>query len=240
MQKYLISLNEKVRLSESVFLFRFRLVNPRELLFVPGQYVVFTIPYNNASVKRLYSIASSSANTDAFELLIKIVPNGIASNHLSLLTIGQTLEVEGPAGVFGVKETGHDKVFLATGTGIAPIRSFYLSHLQHTRQYRLFWGLPTLKDLYLFDELKQIALKDPLFCFCICLSKETDLSGIQQDDRKYFSLGHIDGAMHEKILCAGQSSLEYYICGRREVVESTRLFLYNQNIDRSLVYFERY
>jgi ferredoxin-NADP reductase len=167
------------------------------------------------------------------------VPGGVASNYLSGVDTGQHIEVEGPAGVFNLKNTAFDKIFLVTGTGIAPIRSFLLSHPSHTQPFFLFWGMPTLKSLYLFNELRGLAERDPLFRFFICLSRESDLSRVEEAERKYFSLGHIDAVL-QKTLPPGTGGREYYVCGGRDMVEAMRVFLYNQNIDRSLIYFERY
>ena len=223
-----------------VLLLKFTIEGSQEIVFSPGQYVVLTIPHKDAFVKRLYSIASSSSINQSFELLVKCISGGIASRYLCGLTIGQKVEFQGPAGVFCLSNTPLSKVFLATGTGLAPVRSFLLSHEKHTEHYYLFWGLPLFKDVYLFDELKSRAQKDPLFHIKICLSKEDSLDFIDKNDRVYFSLGHINDAARGLATTQPQNSLEYYSCGRREMVESMRGFLESQNIDKKLIFFERY
>ena len=240
MQTYQTTLTKKTVFPNDVDLFHFSLDNPKGIVFTPGQYIILKVPNGASFVNRLYSIASASTQTGSFELLIKRVPDGLASNYINTFTVGQKVEFSGPAGQFSLKNTPHAKVFLTTGTGIAPIRSFILSNKGHAQKYHLFWGMPTMADLYLLDELKEIAKNDPNFKFSVCLSKELSLEKINEAGRRFFSLGHVNEAVLGLIKNLPQNSLEFYICGRREVVESLREYLYTHGIDRSLVYFERY
>lgn len=240
MQIYQANLTKKTVFPNDVDLFHFSLEAPQTIIFTPGQYIILKVPSGTSFVNRLYSIASASTQTDSFELLIKRVPGGLASNYINTFVLGQRVELSGPAGQFSLKNTPLAKVFLTTGTGIAPIRSFILSNKGHAQKYHLFWGMSTVADLYLLDELKEIAKNDPHFKFSVCLSKEPSLERIGAADRGYFSLGHVNEAALGLVKGLPQNSLEYYVCGRREVVESLREYLYAHGIDRSLVYFERY
>lgn len=240
MQIYQTTLTKKTVFPNDVDLFHFSLNDPKTIIFTPGQYIILKVPNGTSFVNRLYSIASSSTQADSFELLIKRVPGGLASNFINTFTLGQKIGFCGPAGQFSMKNTPLTKVFLTTGTGIAPVRSFILSNKGHAQKYHLFWGMPTLADLYLLDELKDLAKNNPRFEFSVCLSKELSLEKINAADRSFFSLGHVNEAVLGLMKNLPQNSLEYYICGRREVVESLREYLYTHGIDRSLVYFERY
>ena len=240
MQTYLTTLTKKTVFPPDVDLFHFSLDDPKTIIFVPGQYIILKVPTDKGFVNRLYSIASASTQADSFELLIKRVPGGLASNYINTFVVGQKVEFCGPAGQFSLKNSPQAKVFLTTGTGIAPIRSFILSNKDHTQTYHLFWGMSSVADLYLLDELKEIAKNDPYFKFTVCLSKEPSLEKINKADLGFFSLGHVNEAALGLINGLPQNSLEFYICGRREVVESLREYIYTHGIDRSLVYFERY
>lgn len=240
MQTYQTTLTKKTVFPNDVDLFHFSLEAPQTIIFTPGQYIILKVLSGASFVNRLYSIASASTQTDSFELLIKRVPGGLASNYINTFVLGQRVEFSGPAGQFSLKNTPLTKVFLTTGTGIAPIRSFILSNKGYAQKHHLLWGMPTMADLYLLDELKEIAKNDPHFKFSVCLSKEPSLEEIDGADRVFFSLGHVNEAALGLINSLPQNSLEFYICGRREVVESLREYLYTHGIDRSLVYFERY
>ncbi|MBI4974081.1 FAD-dependent oxidoreductase [Candidatus Roizmanbacteria bacterium] len=240
MQTYRTTLTKKTVFPHDVDLFHFSLNSPETIIFTPGQYIILKVPAEKGFVNRLYSIASASTQADSFELLIKRVPGGLASNYINTFVVGQKVEFCGPAGQFSLKNTPLTKVFLTTGTGIAPIRSFILSNKDPAQSYHLFWGMSFAADLYLLDELKEFAKNAPHFKFTVCLSKEPSLEKIDEADRVFFSLGHVNEAALGLINSLPQNSLEFYICGRREVVESLREYLYTHGIDRSLVYFERY
>lgn len=240
MQTYQTTLTKKTVFPNDVDLFHFSLETPQTIIFTPGQYVILKVPDGTSFVNRLYSVASSSTQINSFELIIKRVAGGLASNYINTFVVGQKVEFSGPAGQFSLKNTPLSKVFLTTGTGIAPIRSFILSNKGHAQKYHLFWGMPTWTDLYLLDELKDVAKNDPRFKFSVCLSKELSFEKISEADRPFLKLGHINEAALELVRAVSENSLEYYLCGRREVVESLREYLYTHGIDRSLVYFERY
>lgn len=234
------TLERRDTLPGNVTLLKFAPEPPLPLAFRAGQYLILTVPHEVLPVRRLYSVASSDRDTSSFELLIKQVPGGIASGFVAKLAVGQKVDFQGPAGLFTLKDTPRPKMFLATGTGIAPIRSLLLSNPGHTQEYRLLWGLPSLAELYLFNELKNLSGKDSRFRFTICLSREADLEAIPEADRVYFSTGRIGECLEGILKDQPQKALEYYICGRREVVESMREFLYSLHVDKESVFFERY
>lgn len=238
MKSFNVVFTKRVVLADHVELLTFALSEPEVNNFEPGQYVVLSVPHKGSVVKRLYSIANASFQKNHVDLLVKLIPGGVASDFLSLLPINQPLIFQGPAGLFSLKNTPSNKVFFATGSGLAPIRSFLLSNPQHVQDYYLFWGLPTLKEVFLFEEIRSLALSDPRFHPYICLSKETSLTSVGEADRQYFGLGRIYDVW-EKVLGTIQGH-EYYVCGRREMVEYLRNYLYNRNIDRETIHFERY
>jgi len=235
---YKTILSVKKQLTNNVFLFSFKLIDPSEINFVPGQYLILKV--NNKP--RLYSIASSNLEKNKIEFIVELVPDGRASTYLANLKEGEEVEFCGPAGQFVLRESDKQKIFLVTGTGIAPVRSIFKSYTLHATRYKLFWGLKNYKDTYLLDELKQysnIAIKQ--FEFKICLSREQNLNMIPETDRKYFDLGHIDKCM-EKILNSKFLILnsEFYLCGSRNVVDSLKQFLLSKNIPPENIVFEKF
>ena len=92
---------------------------------------------------RPYSIASAPGTPDRVSLLLNFVPNGPGSTYL-LLNEGETTTFSGPAGNFYLRDDpGRELLFVATGTGIAPIRSMLLANAERPQpKYdTLFWGL---------------------------------------------------------------------------------------------------
>jgi NAD(P)H-flavin reductase len=97
-----------------------------ELTFLPGQAVI--LGDHGQPERRPYSIASSperASETGRLEFLVGLDAAGAAGPHLSLQGAGETVDVEGPIGNFTFPPTlTHRRLlFVAGGTGIAPLRS---------------------------------------------------------------------------------------------------------------------
>lgn len=107
-------------------------VDVRDLGFVfePGQAVLVG---GHGLPRRPYSIASSpdqTAETGLLDLLIAVERGGSLDTHLGPATPGALLDLEGPVGTFTLPPLGGRArlLFVAGGTGIAPLRSM-LDHV---------------------------------------------------------------------------------------------------------------
>lgn len=94
--------------------------------FLAGQAVVVGLP--SGTVRKPYSIASSPGHarrTGELELLVQIEEGDGADPHLEQVTPGTPVDVTGPIGSFVLPQAipERDLLFVAGGTGIAPLRS---------------------------------------------------------------------------------------------------------------------
>lgn len=113
------------------------------LRFLPGQYV--DVIANG--IRRSYSLANAPRADGLLELIIKRYPGGYLSRFwFEQAKPNDLLRIEGPFGTFFLREEGPTNiVFLATGTGIAPVKAL-LEELaaDPTRSNRhrvsVFWG----------------------------------------------------------------------------------------------------
>lgn len=234
LQTFKTTLSSKKLLTGNIYLFNFKLIEPLEMKFIAGQYMMLKVPKDGSFVSRLYSIASPPNIKDSFELIIELVPQGIGSCYVESLKLGQEVVFQGPAGIFYLNQNEKTKIFLVTGTGIAPVRSILKG--MTSANYYLFWGLKTLKDIYLLDEFKQFNLK-------ICLSKENNLEMVTEVDRKYFDLGHVDYVFDKQfgnLTIEQLNNFEFYLCGARTVVESLKQFVLAKNIPPTNIHFEKF
>ncbi|MEO6508704.1 MAG: FAD-dependent oxidoreductase [Patescibacteria group bacterium] len=251
MQTYKAHLTKKESVTEHVYLLEFKLENQEHLQFVAGQYMMLLCPQpDETNISRLYSVASHPHSGDTFELLVEIVPNGVASKYVLEMNVGDEVQLRGPAGMFTLRGNNH-RIFMATGTGIAPIRSMLKDIILGSEQTEhtnfLFWGVQYLKDMYFLEELKSFTKTHPSFEFFICLSKETDLNGVPEEDRKYFVLGRVNIGLEKRL---GKNILgetieiptdfDYYLCGGRTVIESLRQYLYDKQVAKEHVIFEKF
>lgn len=209
------------------------------LEFNPGQYVILSIPNSPSPLKRLYSFAGSNKDKNVFELLIKLVPDGKASEYIKGLHVGDSLDVSGPAGLFAEQKTDIEKVYMVTGTGFAPIRSILSSIPRRSFNTSLFWGLKNMSETYMFEELYEYKAHNPSFSFYYCLSQQTSFDAIPANLLHYYRPGHID-AVWAAVTPTINPNSEYYLCGSRTVIESLRLLLLSRGVLKEKLYFEKY
>jgi CDP-4-dehydro-6-deoxyglucose reductase, E3 len=123
-----------------------------EFEFVAGQYVDVIGP---AGVRRSYSLAKGSCEGNILEFHIREFSNGVMSDYwFNHAKVNDLLRLHGPLGTFMLRDvSGLDLIFLATGTGIAPIKAMLetlhlLSAERQPRSVRTLWGGRVLSDLY--------------------------------------------------------------------------------------------
>ncbi|MGC7403000.1 2Fe-2S iron-sulfur cluster-binding protein [Pandoraea pneumonica] len=150
-------------------------------IYRPGQYLNVLL---GDTGPRSFSIASrpddaSAANAMngpvSLELHIRRIEGGyFTQTRLSALRPGDALDVEAPLGGFGYHEDDYRPiVMVATGTGIAPIRSMLAEMLASgdTPPVDLYWGGRTQAALYLHEELTQLAQQHDDFRYVPVLSR---------------------------------------------------------------------
>jgi len=128
--------------------------------YAAGQAVM--IASHGADRRRPYSIASApeDARRDRFvELLIGVNDDGVPGPHLAL-DPGALVDVEGPLGAFTFPPAPQETrfVFIAGGTGIAPLRAMlrHALHLPH-RNIGLFYSARTPDEFAFEAELRDLA-----------------------------------------------------------------------------------
>ena len=125
----------------------------------PGQY--FKIIYKN--IERSYSVANIFERENILSFYIKNYEGGIMSNYLFDEAVkDQLLRIKGPYGSFFMRNEIYNIVFMATGTGIAPIKSI-LDDLNFKCKKRLnislFWGLRKEEDFFWIPNYKNLKIK---------------------------------------------------------------------------------
>ncbi|SFK78626.1 CDP-4-dehydro-6-deoxyglucose reductase [Halogranum rubrum] len=219
----------------------------QRLAFDPGQYVRISFEEEEP---RVYSLASSP-NEDELELCITRVPGGeLTPSLLDGAKRGDDLFVRGPFGdeLSLLDESDRDMVFVATGTGVAPLRSMIRytfeegldSHDGENRDVWLFLGASWRDDLPYHAEFEELSREHENFHYVPTLSQErllTDWVGetayVQQTLVKYLAEGvdrervpeelhgHLDSeARYDIDARLDPENAELYICGVGRMCES--------------------
>ncbi|QRR30721.1 2Fe-2S iron-sulfur cluster binding domain-containing protein [Pseudomonas simiae] len=129
--------------------------------YLPGQYLDVIGP---GGVRRSYSIANAQREDEKLELHIREVEQGVMSAYwFGAAKANDLLRLEGPLGTFSLREKdARNIIFLATGTGIAPVKAMLEQILKAPetvmgKQIFVYWGGRTESDIYWQPELTQLA-----------------------------------------------------------------------------------
>lgn len=161
------------KLASDVLKVTLRLPPTANFPFYPGQYVDVLGP---GGLRRSYSLANAPGADKLLELHVRAVPGGLMSEYwFSQAKVNDLLRLNGPLGTFFLRgSAGLDVIFLATGTGIAPVKAMLegmsqLSAEERPRSVKVYWGGRTLEDHYL-----DVAAMDNLDRYVPVLSRGAD------------------------------------------------------------------
>ena len=148
------------RLAEDVMEVSLRLPPMTGFCSLPGQFIRI---WNRLQVARSYSLASAVGASGLLRIHVRRVEGGHFSNYwFSEARIGDLLRIEGPHGRFFLRDgqANRTTLFLATGTGIAPINAILEGMNKQTLQRLgtvvLYWGNRYRHDEYWADHLTEL------------------------------------------------------------------------------------
>lgn len=185
---------------------------PTDIQFKAGQFISFdlTSPGGERLIIRPYSIASPPDESDCITLVFNRVPGGRGSTYLFNLRQGDSVAFEGPQGSFYLRERTRNVLFVATGTGIAPIRSMLLDLVNngYVGTATLYWGLRSQRDLYYREEFEDLTVRYPQVSFAIALSRPD--AGWQA------YAGRVTGLVEERVTSV--KNVDVFLCGNHAMI----------------------
>ncbi len=203
-------LERKRSLTHDILELRIRLEQPSAIDFTAGQYIQLESPEYKGrdSVIRAYSLSSVPSDTSGIELIVRRVPEGICTTWVfDHLSEGNRVRFSGPYGDFHMSETDAPIIFIAGGSGMAPIWSILRDMKEKNIAHRpasYFFGALTQRDLFYRNELETLSNELDWFTFVPALSKEPEDSdwegerGLITDVvKRHFP----DTSKHEAYLC---------------------------------------
>jgi CDP-4-dehydro-6-deoxyglucose reductase, E3 len=144
------------RRAEDVMLVYLKLPANERLQFLAGQYIEFLLKDGS---RRSFSMGNAPHDDQLIELHVRHVAGGQFTDHVfGKMKERDILRLEGPLGTFFLREdSAKPIVFVASGTGFAPIKSIIAHALRKgiARPMMLYWGGRRPKDLYMNALAKQ-------------------------------------------------------------------------------------
>jgi propane monooxygenase reductase component len=211
-----------------------RLVEPTEIKFFPGQYVDITVPGTEQS--RSFSMANtSSRETGELEFVIKVYPDGLFSHFLDTeLKVGDRLDIQGPFGVFTLRDSEADLVFVGGGAGMAPILSLLRTMAERgiRRKATYYYGARRRRDLCFTEELRALEDVLPGFRFVPALSEPTE------EDAWDGEVGLVTDVV--KRYEAKLAGAHAYLCGPPPMVEAAMPVLGGLGVEEKRIYYDKF
>ena len=173
-------------------------------------------------ITRSYSIANSSYHKNQLEFFIKNYENGLMSEYFfNKAKINDLLRLEGPLGTFFLRDSCFKNIiFLATGTGIAPIKSILEELEESHEQYKnknmwIFIGARYQEDLFWEPNFKNLNIK-----YIPVLSRaDNDWKG----ERGYVQ----DLVLKQQI---DLENTQVYACGSNDMINSAKELFFKNNL----------
>ena len=138
------------RLADDVMVLQLKLPANEKLVFLAGQFIEFLLKDGS---RRSFSMANAPHDAELLQLHVRHVAGGQFTDHVfGKMKERDILRFEGPLGTFFLREdSAKPLVFVASGTGFAPIKSIIEAAVNKglTRPMTLYWGARRPKDLYM-------------------------------------------------------------------------------------------
>lgn len=203
--------------TENILEVGLRLPPTANFQFLEGQYIDVI---GRGGVRRSYSLANS-ADEEILRLYIRRRDNGIMSRYWFFeAKENDLLRIEGPKGSFFLREENDNIVFLATGTGIAPIKSM-LDKLDRDgvqvdgKKVSLYWGNRCPEEFFWKPDYANIKVN-----YVPVLSGAYGAWGRRK--------GYVQDALLEDMSDMG--ALSVYACGSPEMISSSLRVLIQQGL----------
>lgn len=224
-QKISLAVISKDLVAKDIYVVTFRLIDPPTISFHAGQNMMLMVA---PGVNRTMSIASPPTSSNELLMVHDVSPMGPGSKWTLGLKVGDNATIVAPTGGALVPlSTTKRKVFIATGTGIAPFRAILLDAFSNHSQIpmTLYWGLRYQEDVYWKNDFDLLAQNRDTFTWHLVLSKPpSDWQGLT---------GHV--TEHVMELEKDFSDSEYYLCGNKAMIEEVRTKLLGKNVPKEQI-----
>ena len=205
----------------------------RRVAFVAGQYVNIVLDEDSGAP----SLRHPPQQDEHIDLHVRHIAGGRFTGHVfTQAKVGDTLRFEGPFGDFTLRESEHPILFVAGGTGFAPIKSIVEDAFARgiARPMWLYWGVRKRADLYALELAQQWGREHANFHFVPVLSEAETDGGQGWAGRT--------GKVHEAMLAdfPDLEGFEVYVCGSVKMVEAAVPAFLAQGLGETFCYTDAF
>ena len=142
--------------ADDVMVLYLKLPANERLQFLAGQYIDILTKVGEA---RSFSLANAPHDDEFLQLHVRNIVGGEFTQHIfTQMKERDILRFKGPLGTFFLREDSAKPIlFVASGTGFAPIKSIieHVLHIGMKRPMYFYWGGRKLTDLYMLDQARE-------------------------------------------------------------------------------------
>ncbi|TFG65160.1 MAG: 2Fe-2S iron-sulfur cluster binding domain-containing protein [Spirochaetales bacterium] len=216
----------------------FALIDPVEIEHHPGQYIQVEAPGPGEIVHRAYSISSPTYEKNKIQLIVRLVPGGIASTYLHGLKEGDEVAFTGPYGEFRLSEDiNRNIVLVGGGCGMAPVKDIAYSVLEKwpARKVLLFFGARTTKDIFYLDQYRELEKKYQNFKVIYALSDPL----ADEEQKKWTGETGFVHLSVDKYLDKGAQS-QAFLCGPPPMIEAVTDVLKEKGLVNVDIFYDKF
>jgi benzoate/toluate 1,2-dioxygenase reductase component len=199
--------------------------------FAAGQAVM--IGLHGSELRKPYSIASAPwevRKSGVMQVLVQIEDSGGLDPHLELAEPGARIDLAGPFGTFAMPTDDNPCLFVAGGTGIAPLRSIIMERLARP-------GAPAMALVYSARAPEEFAFRPELEALAIANRITTHFT-VTRDETWTGRRGRIDKDLLKDVLPS--LSANCFVCGPPQLVNDATELLRALGVDEQRIQIEKY
>ena len=226
---------EKIfELTPTVRTFRLAFSEGTWIPFKAGQFCMIHVPKEGdpKPLKKAYSICSAPFEEGYIDLCIKLVEGGYTTNWFWTLKEGDEVTLTIPYGGFLIHEPiDYNFIFIATGTGLTPLRSMIKSLLHEgcKKQMMLIFGVRYENEILYEEEFRQLEKKYPNFRFIPTISRPKNWTGEK---------GYVQEQLKKHV--TDPKGKQIYVCGLVPMIEAVQKAAAEIGFNPKQVHFEKY
>jgi nitric oxide dioxygenase len=208
--------------------------------YQPGQYLSVQVFVEKLGLlqPRQYSL-SSAFNSKYYRISVKkenaldIHPEGMVSNAIHKMKVGDTINASAPAGNFSLQNVDSPIVLISGGIGVTPLLSM-LETNQKTNQNKTVWihGFRN-SSVQAFKEIIETMDKESDWLETFLFNEDVEQSVGNKSIKGRVNLHYCK----EAILL---TDAKYYLCGPAPFIQAHYESLVSFNIDKSNIFYEEF
>ncbi len=237
-QEYVCKCVEIIDLTHDIKQFRLELTEPTTMDYIPGQYIQLLTPVYEKSdeeVYRAYSISSDPAEKNVIELIIRLVPGGICTTYcFEYLKVGDEVKINGPYGDFRLSDSDAPIVFIAGGSGMAPIKCIlhHMKNMDNKRKAVYYFGANEPGELLLLDMMKEFEKELANFRFVPVVSEP------EESEAHGYETGLVTDAVERGVKNAKEC--EAYLCGSPGMINAVIKVLVGLGVSEERIFYDKF